>query len=402
MKNNLKFPRVPYAMTVHDSKEITAVVNTLKTSTQMGVKTKEFEKKIAHLYSKKIGLAVNSGTSALYLAMESFNIKKGSEVITPALTFATTVGCIVKNGLIPSFVDVDLNTLCIDENKIEKMINKRTKALCIPNLMGNYPNWKKIQEIAKKNNLLILEDSADIIGSTYKNKRPGYYSDITISSFYGMHIINCAGNGGIICTNNSKYAEKISLLRSWGRSSSLFTDSENIENRFNVAIDNIEYDAKFIFEEIGYNLEPSEIGSAFGLEQYKKLKKIIKIRKKVSSLQKKFFKKYHEWFILPELNPDADTIWFAFPLIIKENAPFSRKDLQIFFEKRNIQTRVIFTGNILRQPGFRNINKKVAKEGYPAADFIMKNGILIAAHHGITSKMLDHIHKSFDIFASKY
>ena len=141
MKNNLKFPRVPYAMTVHDSKEITAVVKTLKTSTQMGAKTKEFEKKIAHLYSKKIGLAVNSGTSALYLAMESFNIKKGSEVITPALTFATTVGCILKNGLIPAFVDVDLNTLCINENKIEKMINKRTKAICIPNLMGNYPNW---------------------------------------------------------------------------------------------------------------------------------------------------------------------------------------------------------------------------------------------------------------------
>ena len=155
------------------------------------------------------------------------------------------------------------------------MINKRTKAICIPNLMGNYPNWEKIQEIAKKNNLLILEDSADIIGSKYKNKKPGYYSDITISSFYVMHIINCAGNGGFICTNNSKYAKKISLLRSWGRSSSLFADSENIENRFNVAIDNIEYDAKFIFEEIGYNLEPSEIGSAFGLEQYKKLRKII-------------------------------------------------------------------------------------------------------------------------------
>ena len=129
MKSNLKFPRVPYAMTVHDSKEITAVVNTLKTSTQMGAKTKEFEKKIAHLYSKKIGLAVNSGTSALYLAMESFNIKKGSEVITPALTFATTVGCILKNGLIPAFVDVDLNTLGMSPESLEMFLNDNTEII---------------------------------------------------------------------------------------------------------------------------------------------------------------------------------------------------------------------------------------------------------------------------------
>ena len=402
MKDSMKFPRVPYAMTVHDSKEIKAVVNTLKTSTQMGKKTREFEKKIAQLYGKKYGIGVNSGTSALYLAMESFDIPKGSEVITPILTFATTVGCIVKNGLIPAFVDVNLETLCIDHEKIERMINKKTKALCIPNLMGNYPNWEKIYKIAKKYNLLILEDSADIIGAKYKNKKSGYYSDISITSFYGMHIINCAGNGGIICTNNLKYANKVSLLRSWGRSSSLFHNSESINNRFKVAIDNIQYDAKYIFEEIGYNLEPSEIGSAFGLEQFKKLKKILFKRKQIVLSQEKFFQKYDDWFFLPKLNLDTDTVWFAFPLILKQDAPFSRTDLQIFFEKRNIQTRVIFTGNILRQPGFKKIKRRVIKEGYSNADYIMKNGLLIAAHHGMSKKMLDHIHKSFEIFASKY
>ena len=402
MKNKIKHLRVPYAMTVHDKKEINAVVNTLKTSTQMGKKTKEFENEISNLYGKKYGIAVNSGTSALYLAMESFNIPKGSEVITPVLTFATTVACIVKNGLIPSFVDVNLNTLCIDEEKIEKMINKNTKALCIPNLMGNYPNWDKIYKLAKKYKLLILEDSADIIGSKYKNKKAGYYSDISISSFYGMHIINCAGNGGIICTNNEKFLKKIMLLRSWGRSSSLFDDSENIENRFKVSVDNIQYDAKFIFDEIGYNLEPSEIGSAFGLEQFKKLKKIINKRKKVAKAQDKFFHNYNKWFYLPVLNPDADTVWFAYPLILKENCPFSRTELQIFLEKRNIQTRVIFTGNILRQPGFKKIKKRIIKSGYPNADYIMKNGLLIAAHHGMTNKMLNHIHNSFKVFASKY
>ena len=308
----------------------------------------------------------------LLLAFETLNLPEGSEVITPVLTFATTVACIVKNGLIPAFVDVDLKTLCIDDRKVEKMINKNTKAMCIPNLMGNYPNWENLRKIANKYNLLILEDSADIIGAKYKNKRPGYYSDISITSFYGMHVINCAGNGGMVCTNNKDFLKKISLLRSWGRSSSLFKDSESINNRFKVAIDNIQYDAKFIFEEIGYNLEPSEVGSAFGLEQLKKLSKIINKRKKVVNSQENFFKEYEDWFYIPELNPKANTVWFAFPLILKENVPFTRTDLQIFFEKRNIQTRVIFTGNILRQPGFKKIKKRVSMQGYANADYIWK------------------------------
>ena len=150
MKKKFNYPRVPYAMTVHNKLEIEAVVDTLKTSTQMGLKTKKFEKQVANIFNKKYDIAVNSGSSALFLAMKVFDLPKGSEVITPTLTFATTVGCIVTNNLVPAFVDINLNSLCIDENKIEKMISKKTKAMCIPNLMGNFPNWKKIKKIAKK------------------------------------------------------------------------------------------------------------------------------------------------------------------------------------------------------------------------------------------------------------
>ncbi len=394
-----QYPRVPYAMTIHDQKEIDAVVEVLKTSTQMGPKTSEFEKKVSEIYGHKFGIGTNSGSSSLFIAMEIFNLPKGSEVITPVLTFATTIGCIIKSGCIPAFVDSESSAkFTIDVNKIEKMINKNTKAMVIPNLMGNMPNWNEIKKIADKYNLKILEDSADVIGANYDNKKSGSYSDICITSFYGMHMINCAGNGGMILTSNEEYLKEAKLLRSWGRSSSLFVDSEKIENRFNVYLDNIQYDAKFIFEKVGYMLEPSELGSAFGLEQLKKLDSILEKRKNNANSHLSFFKKYEEWLELPEMGEKVNSFWFAFPMIVKEKAPFTRTDLQIFLEKRNIQTRVIFTGNAMRQPAFKNIDKKIDDNGYPVADRVMSRGILIACHHGLDDKMIEHIYNSFEEF----
>ena len=269
-----KYLRVPYGQSVHGKEEINAVINTLKNSTQMGKNVYEFERKVAKLFDKKYGLMVNSGSSALLLAMESLALPKGGEVITPALTFSTTVSYIVKNGLTPVFVDVEEGTYCININKIKKLISNRTKAIVAPHLMGNIVDWKKIKKIIKKRKILIIEDSADTLGATYRGKSTGNLADISITSFYGSHIINCAGNGGMVCFNDKKIYEKAKLLRSWGRSSSLYDEkSEKIENRFNTKLDGIQYDKKFVFSEIGHNLEPSEIGAAFGLVQLKKLKK---------------------------------------------------------------------------------------------------------------------------------
>ena len=285
-----QYVRVPYAMTIHGEEEINAVNKVLRTSTQMGVNTRNFEAEIAKLFGHKYGIGTNSGSSSLLLAMEAFDLPEGSEVITPVLTFATTIGCIVKNNLIPVFIDSEsCNRFIIDVEKIEEQITPKTKAMCIPDLMGNMPNWKKISDLAKKYNLLVLEDSADILGGEYDEKPTGYYSDISITSFYGMHMINCAGNGGMITTSNQKFYEKCMLLRSWGRSSSLFKDSESIENRFNVYLDNIRYDAKFIFEKVGYMMEPSELGSAFGLEQLKKLQSTLNKRDLVAKKHLNFF-----------------------------------------------------------------------------------------------------------------
>jgi len=397
--NKNKYIRVPYGQSVHGKEEIDAVVKVLRSSTQMGKNVSNFEKKISGLFNKKYGLMVNSGSSALLLAMEALNFPKGSEIITPTLTFGTTVSYIVRNNLIPVFADVKEATYCIDEDAVEKLITKKTKAILAPHLLGNLVNWEKLYPILKKKKILIIEDSADTLGATYKNKSAGYYADLSITSFYGSHIINCGGNGGMVCFNDKKQYLKAKLLRSWGRSSSLYDEnSEKIENRFNIELDGIQYDKKFVFSEIGHNLEPSEMGAAFGLIQLKKLKKNLNYRGRNFKTITKFLEKYSKYFILPKQLKYSKTGWLAYPITIKKDAPFTRTEMQIFLEKRNIQTRVVFTGNILRQPGFKNIKSKKNKYGYPEADKVMKNGILIGCHQGLSVKMLKHMKKSIDDF----
>ena len=395
---------VNYGKSVHGKDEINAVLEVLKTSTQMGKNVKKFENRISKLFNKKYGLMVNSGSSALLLAFEALKFPKNSEVITPILTFSTSVAYIVKNNLTPVFVDVKKDTFCVDEEQIKKALSKKTVAIVIPNLLGNLPNWLKIKKIINQYNkkIIIIEDSADCLGSKFLKKSTGHYSDVSITSFYGSHIINCAGNGGYIGVNNKFLYNKIKLLRSWGRSSSLFDEnSEKIENRFNIKLDNISYDKKFVFDEIGHNLEPSEIGAAFGLAQLQKLKKNLDKRKEIFKKHKSFFSNYPSYFILPSENKSSDTGWLAYPIIINDNSKIKRKDMQIFLEKLNIQTRVIFTGNILRQPGFKNIKRRTIKKKYDNADYVMSNGILIGCHQGMTNQMVSYIHQNIKKFIKK-
>ncbi len=394
------FLHVPYGKTVHGEEEIAAVVNVLRTSTQMGKHVREMEQKVAALFAKKHGIMVNSGSSANYLTVEILGLPADSEVITPALTFSTTVAPLVKNHLIPAFVDVEPGSFNIDANKVEEMISSKTKAMMIPNLIGNLPDWKQLREIADRYNLIVIEDSCDTLGATINGVSVGQYTDVSTTSFYGSHVINCAGNGGMLCVNEDRLNERTRLLRSWGRSSSLFVESEAIENRFNIQVDGIDYDAKFVFETLGYNLEPSEMGAAFGLVQLSKLDNNISIREAAFTQHTKFFSQYQDWFILPKQLPNSRTGWLSFAPTIKDNAPFTRRELQIFLEKRNIQTRTVFTGNILRQPGFAKIKRTESSNGYPHTDHVMRGGLLLGCHHGLTAEMMDHIHGSFEDFVN--
>ena len=391
--------RISYGKNVYNKAEVKAVLKTLKTGTQMGRAVKIFENKVSNMFSKKYGLMVNSGSSALTLAMNSLNIKKNDEIITPCLNFGTAVSSIIIAGARPIFVDINLETLQIDTNKIEKKITKRTIALLIPNLIGNIPNLKKIYKLKKKYNLKLIEDSADTLGAKIGDKPTGYYSDISITSFYGSHIISCAGNGGMFMTNNKSIYDKAKVLRSWGRMSSLIKNSEDINERLSIKLMGCDYDKKFVFSELGYNFEPSEVGASFGIEQLKKFRKFSKKRLENFNYHKKFFDKFESLFISPIINRNIYTNFLAYPLIIKENKLFERKQLQVYLEKNNIQTRPIFSGNILRHPAFKNlINSRNQLNNFKNSDYIMRNGILIGCHQGLNIKDLDYIHNKINKF----
>jgi CDP-6-deoxy-D-xylo-4-hexulose-3-dehydrase len=395
--------RIPYALSVYDDKEVRAVVKVIEEHrTNMGIETLKFEKSIAKLSGKKFGVMVNSGSSANLIAVELLNLPPGSEVITPLLTFSTTVAPILQQNLVPVFVDVEIGKYTINIDQIEKLITKKTKALMIPLLFGNVPDMQKLAKIAKKHNLFFIEDSCDTLGANFKGRPTGTYSDISTTSFFGAHIITAGGNGGMVMINSSKWRDRAKVLRGWGRSSSLFGESESISKRFNSKLDGIPYDAKFIFDAAGYNLLPNEMCSAFGNVQLEKLPKFQKTREYNFRYLLDFFHKYEKFFILPYQDPKVRTQWLAFPLTIKKGSPFTRLQLVKYLEKENIQTRPIFTGNILKQPGFKNILHRTNKEGYPVTNEIMERGFVVGCHHGLEKEHLQKMEKVFTSFLKKY
>ena len=396
--------KIYYGKAVYNNKEINAVLRVLKKKSLSlvdGPSVKELEKRISKLFGKKYGLMVNSGSSANLLGLAAFNFKKGSEIITPTLTFSTTISPIYQLGLVPHFIDVEKNKFVANINQIKKCINKKTVAIMIPNLLGNIAEWKEISKIAKKYNLKVIEDSADTIGYSYYRSNTGKLSDVVTNSFYASHIITGAGFGGMVCFNDKKLYDRAKLLRGWGRSSAIFNESEGIKLRFSTKVDGIPYDGKYIFSEMGYNFLPSEVSAAFAIEQFKKLKNNIKIILKNFIYIENFFKKYSNFVKLPEQNKNVKTGWLAFPLVLKKNKNVERKNLQIFLEEKGIQTRTIFTGNILRQPIMKNKNFKKYKFSNIVSDDVMKNGILIGCHHGLKLTELKYMCSTFDKYFSK-
>ena len=401
MKESINVDRVPYGLAVHDSEEEEAVLEVIKNhKTIMGNNVKEFERKVSDLFGKELGVMVNSGSSANLLAMELLDCPKNSEVITPILTFATTLSPILKKELTPVFVDVEPETYIVNIDQVEQAITSKTKALMIPSLLGNVPDLRRLRKLADENNLIFIEDSADTLGATFDNIPTGKFSDISTTSFYGSHIITAAGEGGMICCNNQKWEKKCRILRGWGRTSAL-NESEKIEDRFDIKLNDIPYDSKFIFEEMGYNFLPTEISAAFGLVQLKKLKKFTAIRQANFNNLYEFFSKI-QFFRLPRQLSEVKTSWLAFPLTINENVPFSRLEIVKFLEMNGIQTRPIFTGNVLKQPAFSKINYKNLGKDYEIADYIMENSFLIGCNHGLTEKHIDKIKNTFITFLSKY
>jgi CDP-6-deoxy-D-xylo-4-hexulose-3-dehydrase len=393
---------VHYARAVYGEEEMQAVASVLKDQPLLlmnGPKVADFEHRISRVFGKTHGVMTNSGSSANTLAVAAAQLSLGAEVVTPALTFSTTVAPIVQQQLVPVFVDVLPGTYNIDTSAIRGAIGPKTEALMVPNLIGNLADWRLIREVADEHGLFVIEDSCDTIGSTFDGQPVGSLSDIATTSFYASHIITAGGFGGMATTTSQELFERMVLLRGWGRASSLTHESERPDDRFSVEVDGIPYDAKFEFPAIGYNFLPSEMGAAFGLVQLERLDEFKTKRNRNFAALFQYFEQFEEWFILPQQDPRADTSWLAFPLTIRPGAPFTRREFQLYFEAEGIQTRVIFTGNIVRQPGFESIKRREHGPGFPNADDVMRGGVLLGAHHGMGPAEVEHMTQVFDRFA---
>ncbi len=382
---------VYYNRAIYGKREISKVVESLNNDwLGVGKYTREFEEKVAEMFDQNFGLFVNSGSSANWIATRVFRFPRGGEVITPACTFATTVNPLLESRLTPVFIDVELDTYNVDLALIENAITSKTVALMIPHLVGNLNDTKRLRQIADKYGLVFIEDSCDTIGGTIRGEPTGKYADISTTSFYASHIITAMGGGGMIMLQDSRCAQLAQALRDWGRSSVEFYD-EHPDIRFNFFLDNVQYDRKFVFYELGLNFKATDIQAAFGLIQLSRLKEFCEIRKRNFQVMCEFFGSFPEHFILPrQAVTDSDVHWLAFPITIQDSSPINRTDFMKYLEGRKIQTRVLFAGNILKHPPYRNIPHRVVGE-LTNSDKILEQSMLIGCHHGMREEHLEYV-----------
>jgi CDP-6-deoxy-D-xylo-4-hexulose-3-dehydrase len=396
---------IPYAGSVHDEREVAAVCEVLAGGPQalrIGANVREFEGRIAELFGKSRGIMCNSGSSALYLAVELLGLSPGDEVITSAVTFSTDVAPLVRAGLTPVYVDVEADTYNVDVAGIPEMIGPRTKAVLLPNLIGNAPDWDAIRSLADEHDLRVVEDSCDALGSTLRGTPTGTRSDISVTSFALSHIITAAGTGGMVCLDDADLADRCLLLRRWGRRSEmqLFGSAKAKGTRFFSAIDegDVEYDNLFIFDEIGWNFEPSELSAAFGRVQLDKLKVNLDARKRNFARLSEHFSRRPDVFVLARTTPGLDTAWHMFPIRIRPESGVRRSAFQEHMERHGIDTRMVWTGNITRQPAFRSVPCRVPAAGLPNADDVMGQGLVLPSNHALSDDDIDYIWETAEAF----
>jgi CDP-6-deoxy-D-xylo-4-hexulose-3-dehydrase len=387
--------RIFYSSSVHDEREIEAVVEVLRSGPQglwPGRRVTAMERQVAALFGKSRGVMCNSGSSALYLALELLDLPRGAEVVTCALTFSTDIAPIVRGGWVPALVDAEPDTYCVDVERIEEMITPRTGAILIPNLIGNAPDWDRIREIALRHGLPVIEDSCDTLGARLRGTPTGERSTLSVTSFANSHIITCGGNGGMVMTDDDDLRDRALMLRRWGRRSELhFYGSKKRDRDFWEDLDGINYDNQFIFDEVAWNFEPSEMGAAFGLEQLKKLPQNLARRRRNFDRYTDYFAQHVDRFSLPRQLDQLETAWLGYPLMIDPAAGFVRGDLQRFLDDHGIDTRTIWTGNVTRQPMLKGVEVRVPASGLPVADDVMARGVLLPLSHALDDDTLDYV-----------
>ena len=399
---------INYGGRIYDEKEIISLVDaSLDFWLTAGRYAREFEKKFALFLGVKNCFLVNSGSSANLIAVTALTLPLlkekqlhlGDEVITTACGFPTTLNPILQNNLIPVFIDVELGTYNIDVKKIEKAISKKTKAIFVPHTLGNPSDIAEISRIAKKYNLWFIEDNCDALGSKYKGKYTGTFGHISTCSFYPAHHITM-GEGGAVLTNDPLLRRIILSLRDWGRDCWCESGHDNTcKIRFSQQFGKMPfgYDHKYVYSHIGYNLKVTDMQAAIGVAQLEKLPKFIELRRKNFERLYNHLKKYKKYFILPQATKNSTPSWFGFPILVQETAPFTRKDIVNYLEENKIATRMLFGGNLIKQPAYENMKYRVS-ENLSNTDLVMNNLFWIGVYPGITDKKLKYVTKTFDEF----
>ena len=389
---------IPYAGRVYDEKEIISLVDSaLDFWLTAGRYANQFETEFAEFLGVKHCLLTNSGSSANLLAVSALTspklgekrLKPGDEVITVAAAFPTTVNPIIQNNLVPVFVDVDLGTYNIQADKIEEAISDKTRAIFIAHTLGNPFNLKEVMEIAEKYDLWVIEDNCDALGSKYNGQYTGTFGHIATFSFYPPHHMTM-GEGGALVTNDAQLKRLIESFRDWGRDCWCEPGCDNsCGKRFEWQLGELPfgYDHKYIYSHIGYNLKLTDMQAAIGVEQLKKLPSFIEARKQNFRMLYDGLKKCEDYFILPEIEPEADPSWFGFLLTVREDAGFTKDDIVKYLEEHKIATRMLFAGNITKHPCFEDVEYRVSG-GLVNTDRIMNDTFWIGLYPGLSDHHL--------------
>jgi CDP-6-deoxy-D-xylo-4-hexulose-3-dehydrase len=403
---------VNYAGRVYDDEEMSLLVDSsLDFWLTAGKYARQFEEDFAKFLGMKYCLLTNSGSSANLLAisaltspkLEEKRLKPGDEVITTACGFPTTLNPIIQNGLVPVFIDVELETYNICADLIENAISDRTKAIFIPHTLGNPANVGAIVNAAERHDLWFVEDNCDALGSRYDNRYTGTFGHISTYSFYPAHHMTM-GEGGAVMTNDFLLKKILLSFRDWGRDCWCETGQDNsCGKRFARQLGGLPYgyDHKYIYSHIGYNLKVTDMQAAIGVAQLKKLPTFIEKRKYHFAMLYDSLKKYDRFLLLPRATPRSEPSWFGFPIIVKDNAPFTRADIVRYLEDHKVATRMLFGGNLLKQPAYEGINYRLSGT-LDNTDMVMNNLFWIGVYPGLTGEMLEYITAKFDAFFTIY
>lgn len=396
--------RITYARATHGEEEIQAVLDVLRSGHQglrIGKNVKEMETRVPAISGKAYGVMCNSGSSALYLAVDLLGLPKGAEIITSPLTFSTDVAPIVRAGLVPVFVDVEPDTFNADASKIEALVTDRTAAILLPNLAGNAPDWDAVRVVADRHGLKVIEDSCDALGATLHGTPTGARADISVTSFSMAHIITCAGTGGMVMVDDVELRDKALLLRRWGRRSEPNLFGNGNGRVFREELDGVPYDNDFIFDAVlPWNFEPSELGAAYGVQQLNKLEANYERRKKIFDAYTSAYAAYPDLFSVPRQLDGLDTAWLCYPVTVKADAGFGRSDLQEFIEAAGIDTRTVWSGNVTRHPMMDGVQFRQPAEGLPVADEVFERGMSLGMSHGLDDAEVERVTAAIHAFAS--